>query len=56
MEFLPKELDECFTNKVLALKLGVSVRLAQKMTYCLRKMGAISIVGKRGNELFFQIR
>ena len=56
LEFLPKELDECFTNKVLALKLGVSVRLAQKMTYCLRKMGAISIVGKRGNELFFQIR
>jgi hypothetical protein len=56
LEFLPKELDECFTNKVLALKLGVSVRLAQKMTYCLRKMGAISIVGKGGNELFFQIR
>jgi hypothetical protein len=29
LEFLPKELDECFTNKVLALKLGASVRLAQ---------------------------
>jgi hypothetical protein len=55
LEFLPKELDGCFTNKVLALKLGISVRLAQKITYCLRKIGAISIVGKRGNELFFQI-
>jgi hypothetical protein len=55
LEFLPKELDGCFTNKVLALKLGISVRLAQKITYCLRKMGAISIVDKRGNELFFQI-
>jgi hypothetical protein len=34
---LPKELDEYFTNKVLALKLGISVRLAQKITYCLKK-------------------
>jgi hypothetical protein len=34
---LPKELDEYFTNKVLALKLGISVRLAQKITYCLIK-------------------
>jgi hypothetical protein len=29
LEFLPKELDECFTNKALALKIGISVRLAQ---------------------------
>jgi hypothetical protein len=55
LEFLPKELDGCFTNKVLALKLGVSVRLAQKITYCLRKMSAISIVGKIGRESLFQI-
>ncbi len=55
LEFLPKELDRNFTNKVLAHKLGISVRLAQKITYCLRKMGAISIAGKKRNELMFQI-
>ncbi len=55
LEFLPEELDGYFTNKVLALKLGISVRLAQKITYCLRKMGAISIAGKKRNELLFQV-
>ena len=54
-EFLPKELDGYFTNKVLALKQGISIKLAQKITYCLRKMGAISIAGKKGNELLFQV-
>jgi hypothetical protein len=55
LEFLPKELDEYFTNKVLALKLGISIRLAQKITYCLRRMGAISLAGKKSNELLFQV-
>ena len=55
LEFLPKELDEYFTNKALALKLGISVKLAQKITYCLRKMGVISIAGKKRNELLFQV-
>jgi hypothetical protein len=55
LEFLPKELDEQFTNKILASKLGISVRLAQKITYCLRKMGAISVAGKKRKELLFQV-
>jgi len=55
LEFLPKELDGYFTNKVLALKLGISIRLAQKITYCLRKMGAISVAGKKSNELLFEV-
>ncbi len=54
-EFLPKDLDGYFTNKVLALKRGISIKLAQKITYCLRKMGVISIAGKKGNELWFQV-
>ena len=53
-KFLPKELNKYFTNKVLALKLGISIKLAQKITYCLRKMGAISIAGKKRNELLFK--
>ena len=55
LEFLPKQLDTYFTNKVLASKMGISVRLAQKITYCLRKMGAISIAKKKRNELLFQL-
>jgi hypothetical protein len=55
LEFLPKELHGYFTNKVLALKLGISIKLSQKITYCLRKMGAISVVGKKSNELLFQV-
>lgn len=53
--FLPKDVGGPFTNKLLALKLGVSIRLAQKISYCLRKMGAISIAGKKGKELLFQV-
>jgi hypothetical protein len=55
LEFLPKELDGYFTNKILASKMGISVRLSQKITYCLRKMGAISIAKKKRNELLFQV-
>jgi hypothetical protein len=55
LEFLPNELDEYFTNEVLALKLGISIGLARKITYCLRRMGAISIAGKKRNELLFQV-
>jgi hypothetical protein len=55
LEFLPKELDGPFTNKALASKLGISNRLAQKITYCLRKMGAISIADKKRNEFLFQL-
>jgi hypothetical protein len=55
LKFLPKELNEHFTNKVFASKLGISVRLAQKITYCLRKMGAISVAGKKRNELLFKV-
>jgi hypothetical protein len=55
LEFLPKDLHGNFTNKTVASKLGISIRLAQKITYCLRKMGAISVVGKKKNELLFQV-
>jgi hypothetical protein len=55
LKFLPKELNEHFTNKVFASKLGISVRLAQKITFCLRKMGAISVAGKKRNELLFKV-
>jgi len=55
LRFLPFELDESFTNKLLAKKLGVSIRLAQKITYCLRKMDLISIEGKKSKEYLFKV-
>lgn len=55
LDFLPKGLDEHFTNKVVASKLGISVTLAQKITYCLRKMDVISVAGKKRKELLFQV-
>ncbi len=55
LRFLPKELPNYFTNRDLAVHAGISVNLACKMTYCLKKMGAIAEMGKRGRALLFRI-
>jgi hypothetical protein len=44
---LPPELPRIFTNRDVAEALGVSRRLAQRMTYCLRQMRVIAVVGRR---------
>jgi hypothetical protein len=54
-KFLPVDLDGSFTNRVLAKKLGISIRLAQKITYCLRKMNVLIIDGKKKRELLFRV-
>jgi hypothetical protein len=48
---LPADLKGPFTNRDLAEALNRPRRLAEKMTYCLRKMGALEVVGKRRNAL-----
>lgn len=45
---LPPELPSPFTTKDLAQSMHQPRRLAQQMTYCLRKMGVIEMVGKSG--------
>jgi len=55
LRFLPSNLDGSFTNRVLAEKLGISIRLAQKITYCLRKMSVLIIHGKKKRELLFRV-
>ncbi len=50
---LPDALPNPFTNRELADALKIRINLAQKMTYCLRKMKVIAIVGKRGNALLY---
>jgi hypothetical protein len=54
LRFLPRHLDVRFTNKKLAREAGISISLARKITYCLRKMGIISKTGKRGKALEFR--
>ncbi|MBY8989180.1 MAG: hypothetical protein KGD58_00370 [Candidatus Lokiarchaeota archaeon] len=51
--FIPKSLETPFTNLELAQSLKKPVRLAGKISYCLRKMGMLNVVGKRGNAYLF---
>jgi len=55
LKILPDNLGVSFTNRVLAKKLGISIRLAQKITYCLRKMNILIIDGKKKRELLFRV-
>ena len=38
-----------FTNRELSEAAHLPLSLAGKVTYCLRKMGVLEVVGKRGN-------
>jgi len=55
LRFLPNNLIHPFTNKEFAKLSGVSINLARRITYCLRKMGAITPTGKKGKELIFKV-
>lgn len=55
LAFLPPSLDTPFTNKELAAATGYAKRLAQKITYCLRKMGVLRVPRKRGRAYLHEI-
>lgn len=50
---LPAGLPSEFTTAELAHALGRPRRLAQQMTYCLRRVRAIEVVGKNGNAIVY---
>ena len=52
---LPADLVEPWSTADLADALGERRRLAQQMAYCLRKMGAVTPVGKDGNAILYRI-
>jgi hypothetical protein len=52
---LPQGLSEPFATKDLADAMNGRQALAQKMAYCLRKMGVIEQVGKRGRANLYAI-
>jgi hypothetical protein len=47
LQLLPDGLNEPFTNADLSNALNINRRVAERMTYCLRKMGTIRTVGQR---------
>lgn len=53
---LPEGLPAEFTTADLASDLECGRRLAQQMTYCLRHVGAIEMVGKSGNSILYSRR
>ncbi len=53
LALLPAGLPEHFTTADLAEAMGGSRRLAQKMAYCLRKMGGITQIGRRGRAKLY---
>lgn len=52
---LPSSLPREFTTADLKEALGMNYRLAGKMAYCLREMGAIKQTGKQGNAFLYTI-
>jgi hypothetical protein len=47
LSFLPATLPKEFTTRDLSRELKIQQRIAQKMTYCLRLLDVIKVVGKR---------
>jgi hypothetical protein len=54
LRLLPTGLDEQFTTGEIARLAPMPRWLAQKMAYCLRKMGALEQLGKRGNSWLYR--
>ena len=52
-KLLPATLPAKFTTGDLALHAAIPRWLAQKMAYCLKKTGAIDVVGKQGNAWIY---
>jgi len=54
LHFLPSDLAQPFTSRQLAVHLRISLRLARRMTYCLREMDVLQVEGKTGRALLFK--
>jgi hypothetical protein len=50
---IPNTMGDNFTNQELAQHLGISLRLASKMTYCLCRIGMLEKKAKRGRAFEF---
>jgi hypothetical protein len=53
-KFLPAALPRTFHTGQLAEQMGVQRWIAQRMAYCLREMGAVKTVGKKGGAWLYE--
>ncbi len=53
MSLFPQSIEGEFTTSDLAVALQKPTRLARKMAYCLKEIGVILPVGKRGNAILY---
>lgn len=56
LTFIPEQVKGLFTNKDLANIGEYSIKIAQKITYTLRKMGILEVRNKEGNTNYFQVK
>jgi hypothetical protein len=54
--FLPPDMPASFTNQELANAIKRPIKLAQKMTYCLKAMGILEQNGRRGRAYLYSIQ
>lgn len=52
---LPDRLPAPFTTADISEGAGCSRRVAQQMTYCLRKLGVVEVVGRRGRTIEYRL-
>ncbi len=55
LRFIPPDLSTPFTSRELAVALDRPDALAHKITYCLRQMGTLDVVGKRRNAWLYAL-
>jgi hypothetical protein len=56
LRFVPESLGDTFDTADIAQGAHVARRVAQQLAYCLRAMGAIEPVGKRGRSVLYAVR
>ncbi len=55
LKLLPNNLPSSFTNMVLSKIIEKPIRKVQKLTYILKQIGLLQVIGKRGNAQVFKI-
>ncbi len=55
LHLIPSSLEEPITTRSLSEAAGIPRRLAQKMTYCMRKMEILHLIGKEGNANLYSV-
>ncbi len=55
LRLLPNNFPKPFTNRSISDIMNKSIRKVQKLTYSLKQMGLLQVIGKQGNAQVFEI-